>query len=141
MTELAERNISARFEREINRFVVFASRHGNPVLYHNRRASARIHRSTPVLFTRIDDGPGADHPATLYNVSNDGVAFYCDHGLPAGAVLAVKLFWKESESSRVPAIVRHCEITQQGFLVGAQFAVHHHGACDLIESLAHTWYD
>jgi hypothetical protein len=140
MTQVDESSLAAVLEREIARFVDAAARVAQCDLYRNRRTSPRFHRAVPIMYMRVDNGPANDECATLNNVSNDGLAFHCDRGLPTGAVLAVKLFWSDTEAFRVPAIVRHCEITQQGFHIGAEFATHHHEACHLIESVAGTWY-
>lgn len=137
---VATNPLSVTFEREIERFIKTASLADHEGLYRNRRATSRVHRAMPILFMRLDGGNSRDHSATLHNVSSDGLAFHCDCGLQVGAVLAIKLFWSDINSSRVPAIVRHCEITQQGFLIGAQFATHHPEACDLIQSSREAWY-
>ncbi len=140
MSHTTEHSLSHTFEREIERFIQTASLSDQEGLYRNRRSSTRIHRAMPIIFMRIDLIGGGDQSATLHNVSNDGLAFHCDCGLPVGAILAIKLFWSDTHSRRVPAIVRHCEITQQGFLIGAQFAVHQHEACELIQSNNEAWY-
>lgn len=140
MSQLLEQPITELYEKEVERFIRTASQSVNMTLYRNRRASTRVHRSMPILFARVDNGPVVDQSATLYNVSNDGIAFYCDCGLPAGAILAVKVFWSDAHAQRLPAVVRHCDITQQGFLVGAQFAFHQPDVRELIESTPQVWY-
>lgn len=140
MTQTAPTPITHIMEREIQRFVERAAKIANSSLYRNRRASTRYHRAVPILYARLDDGAHHDESATLQDVSSDGLAFYCDHGLCVGSILAVKLFWSDTEAHRVPAIVRHCTITQQGFLIGAEFAVNHPDACRLIESQTSCWY-
>lgn len=140
MNQGVENSLAGVLEREIARFVEGAAKVAQSSLYRNRRSSPRYHRAVPIMYMRIDHGPANDECATLNDVSNDGLAFHCDRGLPVGALLAVKLFWAESEAIRVPAIVRHCEITQQGFHIGAEFATGHSEACQLIEQVSGMWY-
>lgn len=140
MTRLGQNGITHVMEREITRFVEGASKIAQSSLYRNRRSATRYHRAVPILFMRVDSGPGNDESATLRDVSTDGLSFFCDCGLSIGAILAVKLFWSDAESLRVPAIVRHCDITQQGFLIGAEFAARQPEACRLIELTAAVWY-
>ncbi len=126
------------FQREIERFVEATAR--SALLYQNRRRKARHHRECPLLIARLPGGPDSDVAATLHDISSEGIGFLCDAGYPVGTVIGIKLFWSDSDATRVPAVVRHCEIHAEGFLVGAEFAVDDDRACNLIAQSPLAWY-
>lgn len=126
--------------KEIARFMNAAVKLGNTDLYQNRRSSVRYHRSWPMFVSRLDAPKVRDLSVTLHNISDDGIGFLCDEGLQVGAVIGVKLFWSDPEAPRVPAVVRHVQITQEGILVGAQFMVHDHELCRLVSRQHPRWY-
>ena len=140
MSGLAVHPLAKVFEREIQRFVAAAADHGGAQLYRNRRAAARIHRSWPLLITRLGRRGDMDISGTLHDVSSGGIGFYCDHGFPVGALLGIKLFWSDPNTPRVPALVCHNQVHQEGILVGARFVVHDAEACALIDTGADAWY-
>lgn len=140
MISLDVNPLSQVFEREINRFITRTAKPASPDLYQDRRASARFHRSWPLFVRQLDQKRHEDISCTLDNVSPRGIGFFCDSGFPVGTVLAVKLFWSDPNAPRVPAVVRHNQITQQGILVGAEFVIHDEAACAQIQEALSTWY-
>ncbi len=141
MTHCANSPTTEALRREIDRFMQAAVKHGQSDLYQNRRSSLRYHRSWPLLVAAVEMPEMDDLSVTLSDVSADGVGFFCDRSLPEGMLLGVKLFWMDPNSPRVPAIVRHQQITQQGFLVGAQFLFDDPTARDMIRRHATgSWY-
>ncbi len=135
-------DIRVALQREISRFLQVALKPGASDMCHNRRSAVRYHRACPLFVARLDCRQAEDFSVTLHDVSNDGIGFYCDQPLPKGCLIGIKLFWAEANAPRVPAIVCHQELTQQGFLVGAQFAASDTEACAVIESeTGKRWYD
>ncbi len=140
MQQQVDRTSAEALRNEIARFMNAAVKRGNTDLYQNRRSSVRYHRSWPLFVTRMDTPKSRDLSVTLHNISNDGIGFLCDEGIPVGSVIGVKLFWSDPEAPRVPAVVRHVQITQEGILVGAQFMVHDHELCSLVTRQSAQWY-
>ncbi|MFH1419475.1 MAG: PilZ domain-containing protein [Planctomycetota bacterium] len=135
-------DIRVALQREISRFLQLAARPAYSDLYHNRRGAIRYHRACPLFVARLDSHPAEDISVTLHDISNEGIGFYCDQPLPKGCIIGIKLFWAEPNAPRVPAVVRHQELTQQGFLVGAQFAASDAEACARVEAeTGKRWYD
>lgn len=132
--------LSRVFEREIERFVA-ATSGTHQLLYKNRRHDRRQHRECPLLVVRLDVTTSTDIAGTLSDISETGLGFLCDAGFRPGTLIGVKLFWSDACSPRVPAIVRHCEIHPDGFLIGAEFAVSDPIACAAAERKApNPWY-
>lgn len=140
MTALAEQCAANVYEREISRFLREATGRRNKFLTADRRGARRYHRSMPIFITRLDGHPKEDLSVTLDDISVSGIGFFSDIGFPVGAILSVKLFWSDPHATRVPAVVRHTEITQQGMHVGAEFIVSDNRACELIETTPASWY-
>jgi hypothetical protein len=140
MSAIAPHPLAKVFEREIARFVAAASRGDCTDLYRNRRSSARYHRSWPLLVTPIGQGDASDLSATLHDVSSGGIGFFCDSGFPVGTFLGIKLFWSDPDTPRIPAVVRHTRITQEGVLLGTRFIVNSEKLCTLIDNGRHAWY-
>ncbi|MCA9256227.1 MAG: PilZ domain-containing protein, partial [Phycisphaerales bacterium] len=93
------------------------------------------------LVVRLDVQGAGDIAGTLCDISDTGLGFLCDAGFRIGTLLGVKLFWSDVCSPRVPAIVRHCEIHPEGFLIGAEFAVGDPRACMAAEKTSSSrWY-
>ncbi|MCG8403973.1 MAG: PilZ domain-containing protein [Phycisphaerales bacterium] len=132
--------LSQVFLREIDRFIAKTIKPTSPGLYQDRRVSKRFHRSWPLFVTHLDEDPVVDISGTLDNISTKGIGFYCDSGFAVGTYLAVKLFWSDPHALRVPAVVRHNQMTQQGVLVGARFVLHDEDACELIQHKLVSWY-
>jgi hypothetical protein len=126
--------------REISRFLNAASKHGNSDLYHNRRTAVRYHRAWPMFAARLDAPTIRDQSVTLHNISAGGIGFFCDEGFPVGSVIGIKLFWSDPCSPRVPAIVKHVQITPEGTLIGAEFAISDHGLRKMIAEKSRDWY-
>lgn len=126
--------------QEITRFLNLAAKHGNSDLYHNRRSSVRYHRSWPMFVTLLDSPVLCDQSVTLHNISATGIGFFCDEGFPVGTVIGVKLFWSDPDSPRIPAIVKHNQITPEGTLVGAEFAINDHGLRKILLEKEGNWY-
>jgi len=106
----------------------------------NRRGAKRHDRECPIFVAALALEATKDRAATLRNISHDGLGFHCDAGLKPGSLISVKLFWSDPHSPRVPARVRHCEIEQEGFFIGAEFATTDPEACKLIERHHAHWY-
>lgn len=140
MSAIATHPLAKVFEREIARFVAAASRSHCASLYRNRRSAARYHRSWPILITPIGQGAEDDRSATLHDVSSGGIGFFCDSGFPVGTYLGIKLFWSDSDTPRIPAVVQHVRITQEGVLIGAKFVVNSEKLCMLIDGGCEPWY-
>ncbi len=140
MPAIAPHPLAKVFEREIARFVAAASHSNCSSLYRNRRSAARYHRSWPLLITPIGQGDESDLSATLHDVSSGGIGFFCDSGFPVGTFLGIKLFWSDPDTPRIPAVVRHARITQEGVLIGARFVVNSQKLCMLIDDGHHAWY-
>ncbi len=132
--------ISELLSSEIARFMDAAIKRGDSNLYHNRRSTVRHHRTWPLFVARMDAEDTGDLNVTLRDISLQGIGFLCDAGFPVGCVLGIKLFWSEPNAPRVPAIVRHNQITLEGTFVGAEFAVNDPEACALIEKNLPSWY-
>lgn len=132
-------NTTYVFEREIRRFLE-STRPGKPVLYRERRQAVRFHRSVPIFVANLDTHTVEDHRVTLDNVSATGIGFLAETAFPVGSLLAVKLFWADPHTARVPAIVRHTEIRAQGFFVGAEFVLDNPELCDRVASAVESWY-
>lgn len=128
------------FHREIERFVETTVRTGANSLYQNRRRASRHHRECPLLIAKLGNITKTDAAATLYDISTDGLGFLSDAGYPVGTLIGIKLFWSDTAATRVPAIVRHCEIHVEGFLIGAEFVFDDPDACSLIERAETAWY-
>ena len=131
--------LSMVLKREVARFLTSAAPTSRP-LYRNRRAAARYHRALPIFVYRLDKGRAFDVGATLQDISDDGIGFHCDEEFPLGAILGIKLFWSEPNAPRIPVIVRHWHVTQEGILIGAHFALNDAVACTLLEAGSRTWY-
>ena len=140
MLATADPDIAGQMSREIDKFLQIAARRCPVDLYRDRRAIPRYHRSMPLPVALLDQDPVEDVSVTLRDVSADGIGFYCDTGFPSGCLLGVKLFWSDPRGCRVPAVVRHTLITQQGFLVGAQFVTRDPDACERVAFEALNWY-
>ncbi len=135
-------DIRIALQREISRFLQVAAKPGQSDLYHNRRSTVRYHRACPLFVARLDNHNTEDLSVTLRDISNEGVGFYSDQPFPKGCIIGIKLFWAEPNAPRVPAIVRHQELTQQGFFIGAEFAASDAEACARVESeTGKRWYD
>ncbi len=140
MHSISTNPVSMVFVREIERFVA-ATSGTHQLLYRNRRNNRRQHRECPLLVVNLDISRSTDVAGTLCDISDEGLGFLCDAGFRGGTLIGVKLFWSDVCSPRVPAIIRHCEIHPEGFLIGAEFAVNDPNACKVIEKLAPpTWY-
>ena len=131
---------SQALAHEISRFLHTTARQSNSDLYYNRRASVRYHRSWAMFVARLDIKQPQDISVTLHDISREGVGFLCDQGFPVGTPIAVKLFWSDPTSPRVPAVVKHNKITLEGTLVGAQFILTDADLCKLAESSKPAWY-
>ncbi len=141
MASLAQGCMSDVLVREIGRFMKAAAKRGESDLYNNRRGATRFHRSWPLFVTRLGGSENEDISVTLDNISSGGLAFHCDEPFGVGALIGVKLFWSDPHSLWIPAQVRHQQITQQGFLVGASFEVHDPTLHRLVEErIGSTWY-
>lgn len=140
MQSTAANPLSKVFEREIERFVA-ATAGSHQMLYRNRRNNPRQHRECPLLVVRLDIKTPQDIAGTLCDISDTGLGFLCDAGFRPGTLLGIKLFWSDVLSPRIPAIVRHCEIHTEGFLIGAEFAVGDPRACSAVEGqIESCWY-
>jgi hypothetical protein len=133
-------SLSQGLAREIARFLHSTIRRSNSDLYYNRRTEMRYHRSWPMFVARLDVKQPQDVSVTLYDISREGVGFYCDDGFPIGTPIAVKLFWSDPTSPRVPAVVQHNKITLEGTLVGAQFVLNDTQMCKLADLSKPGWY-
>lgn len=107
---------------------------------HNRRGNKRHDRECPIFVAKLAENHGKDLAATLRNISRDGLGFHCDAGLKPGCLISIKLFWSDPNAPRIPARVRHCDIEQEGFFIGAEFATSDPKACKLIELNQAAWY-
>ncbi|MCB9854921.1 MAG: PilZ domain-containing protein [Phycisphaerales bacterium] len=140
MQSTSNNSLSRVFEREIARF--FEATSGTRQdLYRNRRHDQRQHRECPLLVARLDVSSATDIAGTLVDISESGVGFLCDAGFRTGTLLGIRLFWSDVCSPRIPAIVRHCDIHPEGFLIGAEFAVGDPRAAAAIEAISTTdWH-
>lgn len=138
---LATHPLADMMQREISRFVETSIPfRRNLSLSYNRRGVKRHDRECPIFVAILKDSPPDDIAATLRNISDKGLGFHCDVGLRKGTLISVKLFWSDANAPRVPARVRHCDIEQEGFLIGAEFALDDVEACKIIEKTQIDWY-
>jgi hypothetical protein len=119
--------VVALMRREIDRFVQAARVRSESQVENLRRANQRYHRSWPLLVAAL--GGTEDVSAALHNASTGGVGFLCDCEFPVGGTVLIKLFWHESSSLRVPAVVRHTTPHKGVMLVGCEFALDDEEAC------------
>jgi len=105
----------------IDRFMVETQRRAEPRGTQDRRDEERIHRTWP-LVVRIANGHHEVRlSAALYNASSHGIAFLAPLPVTVGTRIEIQLFWHDDNSTRVPAIVRHCEAHLNHQLIGCEF--------------------
>lgn len=129
--------VVALLRREIDRFIQAARVRCEFDADTRRRALRRYHRSWPLLVS--DEYGSKEVSAALHDASPNGIGFLCNRPYPLDGLILVKLFWHESASPRVPALVRHVTPHRDATLVGCQFALDDQEACHAAVR-ARRWY-
>jgi hypothetical protein len=122
---------------EIDKFMSAARERCEFDIDTRRRAMRRYHRSWPLVVYLPKSMQEVS--AALHSASASGIGFLCDQGLHVDQVIYIKLFWHDDHGLRVPAIVRHATPHRDVYLIGCEYAVEDHNACQVGLDL-HNWY-
>jgi len=107
--------------QEIARFIAAARRLDGQGHEQRRRRIRQAHHAWPLLVAAGDRPYDPDLPAMLHNASELGIAFLSPMSIPAGTTVFIKLFVQDSFCPRVPAVVRHCTPSRDGYLIGCEY--------------------
>lgn len=141
MQQTAAGTLVDHIRREIAKFVAITRRRSEGDLYLGRRSTRRHYRTWPLLISPLDGANEGDVSVALYNASDSGVAFRTVRAFRREQLIAVKLFWHDPRGYRVPAVVRHCEKTDHGFIVGCEFVLSDPELAARACDLRTRWYD
>lgn len=141
MPETATVHVSTVVVREIARFLAATRRRSERDLYLGKRAYRRHYRSWPLLVTSLRPQSEGDVSAALCNASEDGLAFRCARCFQVGHVLAVKLFWHDPTSGRVPVVVIHHETDGDIAVVGCAFILDDASLIERAIRVRPAWYE
>ncbi len=104
------------------RFLAISQRRCDSTRATGRRAFLRHKRTWPLAIIDPKD-PSREESAALHDASIGGIAFLYRRSIDVGSIIRLRLFWSESDSPLVPAVVRHRTLTDDGFLIGCEYLV------------------
>ncbi len=120
MAEFLE-TVSVNMQLEIDEFIRGARENGFRSGDTRRRAARQYHRAWPVLVS-FDNGRHCDELSVpLRNVSDTGLGFVASRPIDVGSKVFIKLFWQDQTRPRLPAVVRHTTLVDEGYLIGCEF--------------------
>ena len=111
----------AELRGEIVELVNSARQQGYRNVDLRRRAKRYYHRSWPILVSYRNGQCSDELSVPMRDVSELGIGFLSSDPFEVGSSVFIKVFWYDRSRPRLPAVVRHVTVSEDGYIIGCEF--------------------